>query len=165
MLTSQQSNSINYDTKVWNIEISCCGTHSRSSHTSITKPFLVVGMNGPTKPGRVHIYSLPHDDEETLVIPLSDEDFNKELLVELSFKGLTQFQEDWSFTLMDTVHGKSRKILNQEPLMVRPRLKPKVAPVMNVLNEDVPEHKTETNTHLELHVKVGSFLRPITVSN
>lgn len=161
MATGALKLSPNYNTLSWFIDISFCGAHSTTSPKSLIKPFFVLGINGPTHPGQVYIYSLPHEGIKEIVVPISDPFLNRNMMAELSFKGLTQFSKDWKFTLIDTKTNKQKTVLNQEPIMVRPGFKDNITALNHfekVTNED---RDCKLKPRLELHIEIGSVLRSV----
>lgn len=151
-----------YDTLSWFIDISFCGAHSMTSLKSIIQPFIILGVNGPSCPGQVYIYSLPNKLTEKMILPINDPFLNSKLMAELSFKGLSQFNDDWKFTLVDTKTNKEKAVFNQDPILVRPgfmntnRSPNKFQLFSSIDFNPIPEPR------LELHIEIGSFLTSLT---
>lgn len=151
----------NYNTLSWFIDISYCGAHSTTSPKSLIKPFLVLGINGPTHPGQVYIHSLPYQDCKKIVVPINDPFLNRSMMAELSFKGLTQFSKDWKFTLVDTKTDKKKAVLSQEPILVRPGFNNTSAAFSNIHGIGNDNRNQEPKTRLELHIEIGADLRSV----
>jgi len=146
----------NYDILSWSIDISFCGAHSMTSSQSLIKPFIILGINGPTQLGKVYVYSVPSVISKEMIIPISDPCLNNQIIAELSFKGLAHFNKDWKFTLIDTKTEKEKTITNQEPLFVRPRSRNPVQAFNVSKKPDVIQ-----KSRLQLHIKLGSFLESL----
>lgn len=144
----------NYDTLKWSLDLSFCGAHSMTSLESITKPFIVLGVQGPTHPGQVYIYSVPAKKGNKVIIPISDKFFTKESMAEVSFKGLSHFEKDWSFVLKDTQTNKKKQITCQDSFLVRPRFFNSIRS-LDVLKENM----RKSPSRLELHITLGSVIK------
>lgn len=153
----------NYDILSWSIDISFCGAHSMTSNQSLIKPFIILGINGPTQLGKVYVYSVPSVISKEMIVPISDPCLNDQLIAELSFKGLAHFDKDWKFTLVDTKTEKQKTIINQEPLFVRPRFRNTVRQLGGSTLSKKPD--VIQKSRLQLHIKLGSFLESVKKSS
>lgn len=143
----------NYDTLSWSIEISVCGLNSMTRLNSITEPFIILGINGPGKPGRIYIHTIPIAESEKMIIPLCDPNLNKEMIADISFKGLSRFNKDWTLNLYDRKTNKVKEIRSQDSVLVR-------------LGFCTSNHSIEDSiknvsisTRLELHISFGNLFK------
>ena len=141
----------NYDTLSWSVEISVCGLNSMNRLNSITEPFIILGINGPSKPGRIYIHTIPMKEPEKMIIPLCDPNLNKEMIADISFKGLSRFNKDWTLILYDRKTNKVKEIRSQDSVLVRPGFCTSSDSIKAI-------HKNVSiSTRLELHISFGNL--------
>ena len=104
---------------IWEVEISDLGACRPFLGFSLTNQYVLVGITSPDQQNEVTITSIPNDEKQEIVIPLSLQKFEFPITGYLTFNGIKRLSEQWRIRLINTKTGRSIPVRQNSKLSLR----------------------------------------------